>query len=60
MGSVRLKSNIFPGSPAREGSAMTAFVNIVATVGFTTFESSCFLLLREGGMVSSRSASWSI
>ena len=47
MGSVRLKSNILPGSPAREGRTMTAFVRIVATVGFTTFESSDLLLLKE-------------
>jgi len=45
MGSVRLKSNILPGSPASEGRTMTAFVRIVATVGFTTFESSDLLLL---------------
>jgi len=47
MGSVRLKSNILPGSPASEGRTMTAFVRIVATVGFTTFESSDLLLLKE-------------
>jgi hypothetical protein len=47
IGRVRLKSNILPGSPANEGSAVRAFDNTAANRGFAAFGSSAFLLLRE-------------
>lgn len=44
IGRVRLKSNILPGSPANEGSAVRAFDNTAANRGFAAFGSSAFLL----------------
>ena len=45
IGRVRLKSNILPGSPANEGSAVRAFDYTAANRGFAAFGSSAFLLL---------------